>query len=120
THAGNSAYDGARAVLVPSADISHRPTPAQTCPNVYRFVGNDPGQPARPNLNYNPNYRTIPANFHAWPNMLEPADTAPTRAVASVEGPGAQYSAAPSCEGKQLQPQLFAVGPAPYTSAGRT
>jgi hypothetical protein len=116
----NSDYNGVWEVLMPSAEIFNCPTPAQTCPNVYRFVGNDPGQPGRPNLNYNPNYRTISANFQAWPNMLVPADTAPTRAVASVEGPGVQFSSTSPCGVKQQQPQLFAVGPAPYTRAAST
>jgi hypothetical protein len=116
----NSDYNGVWEALMPSAEIFNCPTPAQTCPNVYRFVGNDPGQPGRPNLNYNPNYRTISANFQAWPNMLVPADTAPTRAVASVEGPGMQFSATSPCGVKQQQPQLFAVGPAPYTRATST
>jgi len=113
----NSDYNGVWEVLMPSAEIFNCPTPAQTCPNVYRFVGNDPGQPGRPNLNYNPSYRTISANFQAWPNMLVPADTAPTRVVTSVEAPGAQFTAVSPCGIKQLQPQLFAVSPAPYSRA---
>ena len=44
-------------------------------------------------------------------------DTAPTRVVASVEGPGVQFSATSPCGVKQLQPELFAVGPAPYTKS---
>src|SRR5437879_9985451 len=100
---------------MPSSDICNCPTPAGTCPNFYRFVGNDPGQPAHPNRGYNPNYRTISANFQAWANMLIPADTAPTRAVASVEAPGVQFNAAAPCGVKAQEPQLFAVGPRPYT-----
>ena len=120
TYSVNSDYNGVWEVLMPSADIFNCPVPAGTCPNVYRFVGNDPGQPGAPNLNYNPNYRTISANFEAWPNMLVPADTAPTRTVTSIEGPGVQFTSLAPCGVKNAQPQLFSVGPDPYTRAAKT
>ena len=116
TYSVTSDYNGVWEVLMPSTDIFNCPVPAGTCPNVYRFVGNDPGQPAHPNLNYDPNYRTISANFEAWPNMLVPADTAPTRIVTGLEGPGVQFTSASPCGIKALEPQLFAVGPDPYVS----
>ena len=112
----NSDYNGVWEVLMPSADITNCPTPAQTCPNVYRFVGNDPGQPAHPNLNYDPNYRTISANFEAWPNMLVPADTAPTRVATGLEGPGVQFGSTSPCGIKQPEPQLFAIDKPVYRS----
>jgi hypothetical protein len=113
----NSDYNGVWEVLMPSTDIFNCPVPAGTCPNVYRFVGNDPGQPGSPNLNYDHNYRTISANFEAWPNMLIPADTAPTRTVTSLEGPGVQFSSSSPCAVKDQQPQIFSIGPDPFTRA---
>jgi hypothetical protein len=113
----DSDYNGTWEVLMPSADIFNCPSPAGTCPNVYRFVGNDPGQPAQPNPNFDPNYRTISANFQAWPNMLIPADTAPTRVVTGLEGPGVQFNSTSPCGLKVPEPQIFAVTPRPYTNA---
>ena len=97
------------------------PVPAGACPNVYRFVGNDPGQPGAPNTNWNPAYRTIAANFGAWPGVITPADTAPTKSVMSLEGPGAQFTVGAVCAPKITTPQLFAVNK-PYikTSQGNT
>jgi len=115
----NSDYNGTWEVLMPSADIFNCPTPAQVCPNVYRFVGNDPGQPAHPNLNYDPNYRTISANFEAWPNMLVPADTAPTRIATGLEGPGVQFSSTSPCGIKVPEPQLFSIDQ-PVIRSGRS
>jgi hypothetical protein len=120
TYSVNSDYNGVWEVLMPSADIFNCPVPAGTCPNVYRFVGNDPGQPGSPNLNFDHNYRTISANFEAWPNMLVPADTAPTRTVSSIEGPGVQFTSLSLCAVKDQQPNIFAIGPDPYTSATNT
>jgi hypothetical protein len=113
----NSDYNGVWELLMPSSDIFNCLTPSQVCPNVYRFVGNDPGQPAHPNLNYNPNYRTISANFEAWPNMLVPADTAPWRIATGLEGPVAQFSSTSPCGIKAAEPELFAVGPDPFVRA---
>ena len=39
---------------------------------MYRFVGNDPGIPGRLNPNYNPQYRTIAAEFEAMPGPDHP------------------------------------------------
>jgi hypothetical protein len=116
----NSDFNGIWEILMPSEDINNCPVPAGTCPNVYRFVGNDPGQPGAPNLNYNPNYKTISANFEAWPNMLVPADTAPSRVITNINAPGLQFTSTSPCGLKVLQPQLFAVGPDPFTSANST
>jgi len=113
----NSDSNGVWEVLMPSADVFNCPTPAQMCPNVYRFVGNDPGQPGSPNLNHNPNYRTISATFEAWPNMLIPADTAPTRATTGLLAPGAQFSSIAPCGVKDFEPQLFSIGPNPFVNA---
>ncbi len=112
----NSDPNGLWEVLMPSADIFNCSQPAGTCPNVYRFVGNDPGQPGAPNLNYNLNYRTIAANFEAWSNIMIPADVAPTRVVPSLEGPNAQFTSVSPCATSNTAPILFAVSPRPYTT----
>ncbi len=116
-YSANSDYNGAWEVLMPSSDIFNCLTPAGMCPNVYRFVGNDPGQPAHPNLNYDSNYRTIAADFEAWPNMLSPADTAPTRVTSGLLGPGVQFNSTAPCGIKVAEPQLYAIGPDPFIKA---
>ena len=60
-------YNGLADVLLPSTNRINCPTPSGVCANVYRFVGNDPGVPGRLNLNYNPQYRTIAAEFETCP-----------------------------------------------------
>ena len=77
-------YNGIFDVLLPSTNRISCPTPSGVCGNLYRFVGNDPGIPGRLNLNYNPHYRTIAADFETWPGIIVPADTAPTQVGVSV------------------------------------
>ena len=74
-----SDYNGLFDVLLPSTNRINCPTPSGVCANLYRFVGNDPGVPGRLNLNYNPQYRTIAAEFEAFPGLIVPADLAPTQ-----------------------------------------
>ena len=105
----DSDYNGIWEVIEPSSDITNCPTPSGVCPEVYRFVGNDPGQPGKPNVNYQPGYRTIAANFQAWPGNFVPADTAPTMAAASIQAPGAIYSQLAVCAAAATTPQLMAV-----------
>jgi uncharacterized repeat protein (TIGR01451 family) len=102
-------YNGLFEVLMPSTKSYNCPVPAGPCPGMWRFVGNDPGQPTHPNLNYNPQYKTIAANFQAWPGVLTGADVAPTRNVVQIEGPNGQFNAAVICAPKPAQPQLFRV-----------
>ena len=102
-------YNGLFEVLMPSTNSYNCPVPAGPCAGMFRFVGNDPGQPQRPNLNYNSAYRTIAANFQAWPGIFTAADTAPTRAVVQIEGPGSQFSATAVCKADVTEPQLFSV-----------
>jgi hypothetical protein len=120
-HTVTSDYNGQYELIMPSSDMTMCPVPAGACPNVYRFVGNDPGQPGAPNVNWNPAYRTIAANFDAWPGIITPADNAPTKSVMSLEGPGAQFTVPAICAPKLTTPQLFAVNK-PYikTSQGNT
>ena len=115
-----SDYNGIYEILMPSESLNNCPVPAGSCPNVYRFVGNDPGQPAAPNLNYNPNYKTISANFEAWPNMLVPADNAPSRVITNINAPGLQFTSTSPCGIKDVEPQLYSVGPDPFTSSAST
>ena len=97
-------------VLMPSTNSYNCPVPAGPCAGMFRFVGNDPGQPQRPNINYNPAYRTIAANFQSWPGVFTSADTAPTRTTIQIEGPGSQFSATAVCRADPLtEPQLFRV-----------
>ena len=93
------------------------------CGNVYRFVGNDPGVPGRLNLNYNPQYRTIAAEFEAWPGIIIPADTAPTQVGVTVQLPGTQTFTAVACSvndpagsAATRTPELYAVS-RPYVTA---
>ena len=90
-------YNGLFEVLMPSTNSYNWPVPAGPCAGMYRFVGNDPGQPQHPNMNYKPIYRTIAANFQAWPGIFTAADTARPE-------PRSRSKARPSvCRGDRLQ-----------------
>lgn len=84
-------------VLLPSTLQINCPTPSGVCSNMYRLVGNDPGQPGRLNPKHNPQYRTITANFEVWPGVINPADLAPTQIGVSIQGPGSQFNAVSQC-----------------------
>jgi hypothetical protein len=114
----NTDYNGMYEVVLPSTNTFNCNTVAGPCPGVYRFVGNDPGQPNSPNLNFNPQYITISANFQAWPDVYSPTDVAPFRNVLSFEGNGQQLTAAAICAPRASQPQLYAVSH-PFWKAGR-
>lgn len=96
-------------VLLPSTTSINCATPSGVCPNMYRFVGNDPGGPGRRNPGFDPQYRTIAANFQGWPGVTSAADTAPTRAAANIISPGSQFAAAVVCAVDDTVPQLFTV-----------
>ena len=51
----------------PSTQRINNPSPTGVSPGMYRFVGNDPGQPGHYNPDYDPRFRTIATNFQAWP-----------------------------------------------------
>lgn len=112
-----SDYNGIWEVLLPSSDIYNCPTPAGICPLVYRFVGNDPGTPSQPNANYNPGYRTISANFQAWPGNFEPADVAPTQSVTALRAPSAEFATVAVCSVKDA-PEFFSVNDVVFKTAG--
>jgi hypothetical protein len=102
-------YNGLADVLLPSSNRISCPTPSGVCANLYRFVGNDPGVPGRLNLNFNPQFRTIAAEFEAIPGLLVPADLAPTQVGVSVQLPGSQTLAPVMCKLDDVTPQLYAV-----------
>jgi uncharacterized repeat protein (TIGR01451 family) len=115
-------YNGLFDVLLPSTNRINCPTPSGVCANLYRFVGNDPGIPGRLNLNYNPQYRTIAAEFEAFPGLIIPADTAPTQVGVTVQLPGTQQNVllscpvnAPDTTAASRTPELYAVS-RPYTT----
>ncbi len=109
--------NGVFEVLLPSTSSYNCPLPAGPCSNVYRFVGNDPGQPGKVNGNYNPQYRTISASFEVWPGLWLPADLAPTTVGTQIAIPGSQFNAAVQCKLEAATPQIFAVSkPYAFTS----
>jgi SdrD B-like domain/Polysaccharide lyase family 4, domain II/IPT/TIG domain len=95
--------------LEPSTSTYNCPLPAGPCPNMYRFVGNDPGQPGHLNQNYNRRYRTIATNFQAWPGLYTVTDTAPTQVAAVAIAPGSTQVNQVNCDPPATKPQLFAV-----------
>lgn len=105
--------NGVADVLLPSTGTYNCPTPTGVCSNLYRIVGNDPGQPGRPNRGYNPLFRTISASFEIFPGSITPADLAPTQIGVTIQGPGSQFNAV-TCKLAPTQPQLFAISPKPY------
>jgi len=88
---------GAYEVILPSTSSYNCPLPAGPCPGIYRFLANDPGQPAHPNPGYNPAYRTIGGFFEVWPGVSLPSDLAPTPVAFAVENPGAQQAHPAQC-----------------------
>ncbi|MCX6045653.1 MAG: hypothetical protein NT075_11125, partial [Chloroflexi bacterium] len=109
-----SDFNGLFDVLLPSTNRISCPTPSGVCSNVYRFVGNDPGIPGRLNPNYKPEFRTIAAEFEAFPGLIVPADLAPTQVGVTVQLPGGQTNAV-SCALDATTPQLLAVS-TPYVN----
>ncbi len=90
----NGEYD----VLLPSTTTYNCPNPDSVCPNVYRFLENDPGQPGHLNPGYNPAYRTMSAMFEVFPGIDNGGDLAPLPALQSIESPGVQYTHPVACQ----------------------
>lgn len=103
-----SDFNGLFDVLLPSSNRISCPTPSGVCANLYRLVGNDPGVPGRLNPNYKPQFRTIAAEFEAFPGLIVPADLAPTQVGVTVQLPGGQINQV-ACMLAADSPQLFAV-----------
>ena len=102
-------FNGFYEAIEPSTGTFNCPVPAGPCPNMYRFVGNDPGQPGHLNANYNPRFRTIATNFQAWPGLFTVTDTAPTQVAATGIAPGSTQVGPVDCDPATNTPQLFAV-----------
>lgn len=104
-----SDYNGLADVLLPSTNRINCPTPSGVCANLFRYVGNDPGVPGRLNLNYNPSFRTISAEFEVLPGLLAPADLAPTQVGVTVQLPGGQTTQPVACMLEDTKPQIYRV-----------
>lgn len=102
-------FNGMYEALEPSTSTYNCPLPAGPCPNMYRFVGNDPGTPGHLNADYNPRFRTIATNFQAWPGLYTVTDTAPTQVATTALTPGSTQANATTCNLDDAQPQLLAV-----------
>jgi len=118
-YTAESDYNGYYEMLLPSTDTIACPTPSGVCPNVYRLVGNDPGQPEHPNTNYNPAYRTIGTEFQGWPGVVHPVDQAPSRVAASFQLPGSQLVYPPACKVAAGQPEFYRINK-PYGAPNTT
>ncbi|HEV7204220.1 MAG TPA: IPT/TIG domain-containing protein [Jatrophihabitans sp.] len=114
-------FNGLYEALEPSTDTYNCPVPAGPCPNMYHFVGNDPGQPGALNADYNPRYRTIATNFQGWPGQYTVTDEAPTQVAATALAPDSTVANTAVCDLGPKAPQLLAVDkPYVYNSAGST
>jgi len=102
-------FNGLYEALEPSTGTYNCPVPAGPCPNMYRFVGNDPGQPGALNADYNPRFRTIATNFQGWPGLYTVTDEAPTQVAATVLAPDTTTVNPTVCELGATSPQLLAV-----------
>jgi hypothetical protein len=102
-------FNGFYEAIEPSTSTYNCPLPAGPCPNMYRFVGNDPGQPGHLNHTYNPRFRTIATNFQAWPGLFTVTDTAPTQVAALGAAPGSTQIDPVDCDIAADAPQLFSV-----------
>jgi hypothetical protein len=112
-------FNGMYEAIEPSTSTYNCPLPAGPCPNMYRFMGNDPGQPGHINRNYNPRFRTIATNFQAWPGLYTVTDTAPTQVAAIGISPGSGQVGAVHCDPADDTPQIFAVSK-PYLRSTET
>ena len=118
-YTGESDVNGIWEVLMPGTLDINCPKPSGVCPDMYRFVGNDPGQPYHRNANWNPQYQTISAPFEAWSGVINPADLAPMPVAATIANPGNQYDALAACVLPTTTPKLFAVDK-PYVDGSGT
>ena len=112
-------FNGLYEALEPSTDTFNCPVPAGPCPNMYRFVGNDPGQPGALNSDYNSRFRTIATNFQAWPGLYTVTDEAPTQVATTALTPGSTVANPTMCDLGPSAPQLLAVN-RPYVRRNTT
>ena len=122
-------FNGLYEALEPSTDTFNCPVPAGPCPNMYRFVGNDPGQPGHVNSDYNPRFRTIAATFQGWPGLYTVTDEAPTQVANTVTTPDTTQANPAQCDlgqglpaavlrGQALRPADHRPRPTPPTTHG--
>ena len=109
TYTTHTDYNGLYEALVPSTDTYNCPVPAGPCPNMYRFVGNDPGVPGALNPDYNPRFRTIATNFQAWPGLYTVTDEAPTQVATTALAPDTTTVNPTQCDLGPTAPQLLSV-----------
>ncbi|UQX87375.1 hypothetical protein M6D93_13835 [Jatrophihabitans telluris] len=109
TYTTHTDFNGLYEALVPSTDTYNCPVPAGPCPNMYRFVGNDPGASNAPNADYNPRFRTIATNFQAWPGQYTVTDEAPTQVATTALAPDTTTVNPTQCDLGPNTPQLLAV-----------
>ena len=102
-------FNGLYEALEPSTSTYNCPVPAGPCPNMYRFVGNDPGQPGALNPDYNSRFRTIATNFQGWPGLYTVTDQAPTQVAATALAPDTTTVNPTMCDLGATAPQLLAV-----------
>ena len=102
-------FNGLYEALEPSTSTYNCPVPAGPCPNMYRFVGNDPGAIGAPNADYNARFRTIAATFQGWPGLYTVTDEAPTQVAATVLTPDTTVANPTVCDLPTDMPQLYAV-----------
>ena len=102
-------FNGLYEALEPSTSTYNCPLPAGPCPNMYRFVGNDPGQPGALNPDYNARFRTIAANFQAWPGLYTVTDEAPTQVASVALAPDGTTANPTQCDLGDGFPQLLRV-----------
>lgn len=103
----HSDINGVFEVLLPSTYTRNAPTPSGVVPAMYQVIGNDPGDPDRPNERYNPNYQTLKLVFDVWPGKTTYADVALFPITAFVARPGAQFSRPPRCDVPPGIPEVF-------------
>ena len=108
--------NGVFEVLLPSTYAANCPTPSGVCPAMYRIIGNDPGDPTSPNLDFNPNYQTIEVQLDVWPGKMTVADVAIFPITAFVNG-GGQFNQPVDCSLPAGFPEIWNVSQ-PHGSNG--
>ena len=119
-------HNGMYEATEPSTSSYNCPLPAGPCPGMYYFKGNDPGQPGRPNEDYNPRFRTIGTDFQAWPGLFTVTDTAPTQTSAIAITPDGAIAQPVICDVNagvtdpaKATPDIYAVSD-PYMKSAST
>jgi len=99
--------NGVFEVLLPSTYTRNIPTPSGVAPGMFQVIGNDPGDPGKPNAHYNPDYQTLKLVFDVWPGKTTYADVA-ILPLSVVEEPLVIRAAG---DEQNIKPQISRVGP---------